>query len=145
MSIAKFQNKSVFLFLIACSFLLLPNVIWAKAYSGKTKIFYERSHGIQVEYYSSSGGAYLWYPGNRGVVKGRWRRRGKQICFQYGANTYNPVTKKRGGRWECMPVAYHQKILKGSCKGDVFNLATGRIPYVLRKRRFGLVKLTAKC
>ena len=52
------------------------------------------------------GKAYLWYPGNQRIVVGEWKTqadpRGQsytQLCYRYGPNTYNPVTRSRG---ECV-------------------------------------------
>jgi len=132
--------------LIAMFFQSSPVIAGNKFFSGKTFVFYERSHGIQVEHFSGSGRVYLWYPGNRGVVKGRWRtKKGSQICFQYGQNTYNPVTRKRGGRWQCRPEGRLKSTMKYGCNGDIFNLSSGKIPFVLRRHKFGLARLKAKC
>jgi len=117
----------------------------AKTYSGRTIIYYDQSHGTQVEYYSPKGRAYLWYPGNRRAVPGLWQVQGENICFQYGPNTYNPVTRTRGGKWECKPMAPHKKWMTGSCRGDVFKLATGRIPYRLIRGRAALNAVSARC
>ncbi len=117
-------------------------------YNGRTGVYFGPGHGLQVEYYSPAGGAYLWYPGNRRVVAGEWRyRKGATICFRYGASTYNPLTRKRGGKWECSPASRQSRFMKYACKGDPFGLGRkgGRIPYVLPRGRFGLAALRAKC
>jgi len=97
------------------AFLLIapfPVATHAASYSGNTFVYYGRAHGVQVEYYSANGRNYLWYPGNRRAVPGRWKLSNKKtICFQYGGNTYNPVTRKRGGRWECKPVRANQLLV----------------------------------
>ncbi len=53
---------------------------------------------------------FLWYPGNSVVLPGTVERFEEvtvaeqphaALCFQYGAITYNPVTKQRGSKWNC--------------------------------------------
>ncbi len=132
---------------------ILAMLIWvvpanggSSGVAGNTIVFYESSHGIQVEYYSPAGKAYLWYPGNRSVVRGKWKiSNGSTICYKYGGNTYNPVTNTRGGSWECNSIQVHSRTKKFSCKGDVFSLSSGRIPYVLKRSRFGLARLKRAC
>lgn len=117
-------------------------------YAGRTGIYFGGGHGIQVEYYSPAGGAYLWYPGNRRVVAGEWQyRKGGTICFRYGPRTYNPVTRKRGGRWECSQASQQARFMRYACKGDPFGLGRqgGRLPYVLPRGKFALAGLRAKC
>ncbi|MDC3989136.1 SEC-C domain-containing protein [Polyangium jinanense] len=101
------------------------------AYSGKTVLFYDPSHGNQAEYYDPNGRCYLWYPGNRGVVPGEWRVEGQHIAFRYGTNTYNPVTGEHGGSWEPTLLQRWGTNIVDAAPGDVFGLATGRIPYRL--------------
>jgi hypothetical protein len=92
--------------------------------SGKTVLMYDASHGNQVEFYDKDGNCFLWYPGNTVPVRGRWEARGDQICFQYGPNTYNPVTRERGGHWDCAPVATWSVHVVDTVPGDVFGLST---------------------
>ncbi len=135
------------IFILASIFIgIAISPVFAAKYRGNTIVYFERSHGLQVEYYSKTGRAYLWYPGNRSVVAGRWqiRKKGK-ICFQYGQRTYNPVTGKRGGRWECNRISSQQRAAKSFCNGDVFGLTSGKIPYKLNWRYSGLRRLKAKC
>lgn len=119
--------------LVAGAIAATANSAAADLYSGRTVVYYERSHGTQVEYYSPTGGAHLWYPGNRRSLAGRWKidgsGKGARICFQYGANTYNPVTGHVGGGWECSSEIRHRSIIKSSCVGDKFSLASGSIPF----------------
>jgi hypothetical protein len=94
-------------------------------------LFYDPSHGNQLEYYAPNGRCYLWYPGNRGVVAGEWRAEGEYICFRYGANTYNPVTGEHGGEWERTLLERWGTNIVDAAAGDVCGLATGRLPYNL--------------
>jgi hypothetical protein len=93
------------------------------------------SHGTQIEYLGANGVTYLWYPGNTRALAGQWRVQDgtnyPSICFRYGENTFNPVTRQSGGGWECGsgPAYLFEKLSVVS--GDVFNLASGRLPFVL--------------
>jgi hypothetical protein len=102
-------------------------------YRGKTVLFYDPSHGNQLEYYDPNGRCYLWYPGNRGVVAGEWRVEGEYLCFRYGTNTYNPVTREHGGDWERTLLRRWGTDIVDAAPGDVCGLATERIPYCLSR------------
>lgn len=111
-----------------------------KRYSGATTLDYSEQHGTQVEYMAADGRAYLWYPGNSRVVVGQWKtqtaRNGAgEICFRFGTNTYNPVTKTRGGYWNCRNGRGFIFLEEEYTTGDPFNLESGRIPYVMPKSR----------
>lgn len=115
--------------------------------SGHTILFYNRAHGVQVEYYTNSGRTYLWYPGNTRSLPDHWKTKmdGKLICFGYPENSYNPVTGERGGGFKCRLTRDFQSNVTQTCKGDVFKLATGNIPYVLKKSRAQLADLKKTC
>lgn len=104
--------------------------------SDATLLAYSPVHGTQVEYTAPDGKAYLWYPGNPGPVVGEWTAdtdgTGSAIvCFKYPANTYNPETEEWGGRWWCKQGAGYVADEDHLVSGDPFNLASGRIPYVM--------------
>lgn len=92
-------------------------------------------HGTQVEYHSTDGRSYLWYPGNRSVVQGQWRVEsvpgGTRLCYLYGPNTYNPVLGTRGGNWECRRGGEAMLSQDVALKSDPFGLESGRIPFVI--------------
>jgi hypothetical protein len=92
-------------------------------FSGKTLLFYDLAHGNQLEFLDPDGKCYLWYPGNPGVVVGHWRLDGEYILFQYGSNTYNPVTDTQGGRWEPTPLEVWTANIVDAQPDDVFGLA----------------------
>ena len=97
---------------------------------------YSEQHGTQIGYTSRDGAAYLWYPGNRRVVTGEWKTITDnagfgRICFRYGRDTFNPVTRVAGGDWACTPAAYFIRIETGYARGDLFNLRSGRLPFIL--------------
>jgi hypothetical protein len=102
-------------------------------YADKTIMFYDQSHGTQIAYFGSNAVEALWYPGNTRVVFGGWRVSPdeKSICFKYQTNSYNPVTKRRGGTWECSPVKLHSQRIVQELDGDVFGLASGQVPFSL--------------
>ena len=100
-------------------------------YLDHTVIYYEPQHGNQIEYYGPDGRAYLWYPGNRGVVVSEWRIEGEDYCERSPSNAYNPMTQEWGGKWERRPVHRLLATKVDAARGDVFGLSTGRIPYQL--------------
>jgi hypothetical protein len=114
---------------------------------GTTVLFYNQAHGVQVEYYTKNGRSYLWYPGNSRSLAGKWKKEmdGKLICFSYPSNSYNPVTKERGGDWKCRLTRNFERHVTQTCKGDVFRLASGKIPFVLKKGRSQLNDLKKTC
>lgn len=126
--------------------LTLVGMAWQGAAAAEladsTLLHYDPGHGTQVEYLDSNGMSYLWYPGNRVVLAAPWKLQNNQICYKYATNTYNPVTKKRGGRWQCHPLARYQRSLVEQVRGDVFGLSKSRnVPYVLSRARTTLSKL----
>lgn len=103
------------------------------AISGKTKMIYQLSHGVYIEYTDPTGDLRMWYPRNKNVVQGSWGVRdvrGKiRACFQY-RNAVNPVTQV----YEPTECIAPEQTLSGaevlqSWEGDVFHLMDDRIPY----------------
>ncbi|MGB1234616.1 MAG: hypothetical protein ACPG5U_02655 [Planktomarina sp.] len=123
-----------------------------KLVSNRTMHSVSRGHGNQFEYLASNGRTFLWYPGNRRIVAGEWKADignvntfinqdpfaepkveiKPRICFRYGANSYNPVTKTVGGRWECRHIAIWMKSTHDLRSGDPLNLSNN-LPYILAK------------
>lgn len=101
---------------------------------GKTALFYDKGHGNQVEFYDPDGRCFLWYPGNTKAVPGQWLVSGQNICFQYGKNTYNPVTGEKGDDWHCEPIQEWKKDIVDTVLGDVFSLSLTGAPYQLPAR-----------
>jgi hypothetical protein len=130
---------------IALAFLGALPVAAAQSPGGYTNMSYGQGHGTQIEYLSPGGEAYLWYPGNKGILPGKWKLEGADICFAYGGNTYNPVTGHRGGGWECMAFNLHKKTLAERAKGDIFGLAgRKKVPYDLDRRQVTLKQVSAR-
>ena len=109
-------------------------------YGGYTVVYYGSQHGTQVEYYGKNGTSFLWYPGNTGIVSGEWRivphsNRQSKICHRYQTNSYNPITKVRGGNWECVSIALQQASIQNRIVGDPFGLANRQVPFVFERRK----------
>ena len=117
-----------------------------RQYMGLTLVYFDRAHGTQVEYFGKSG-VFLWYPGNVAVLPGGWKigakaSGGSEICFRYHTNTFNPVTGKRGGDWECQSIRGNQEDITHRLQGDPFNLRSGEVPFIYKPRkRMSLTKL----
>lgn len=101
-------------------------------FADKTLLFYDPSHGNQIEYFAPDGKCYLWYPGNKRALPGHWRMEGDNICFLFGSNTYNPVTGEIGGNWDKRPFNHFAKTVARTADGDVHGLATGQVPHSLQ-------------
>lgn len=107
----------------------------ARAFLSDTTFFgTDLFHGAQIEYLAADGKTFLWYPGNSRPVQGEWKIQealfGPDICFRYGPNTRNPITGSSDSSWYCDDFRDWRAILKG----DPFNLASGKLPFVLPKR-----------
>jgi len=111
----------------------------------RTHMSFNSGHGTQVFFVRPDGTEFLWYPGNRVIVVSKWQLVQRltssvppiqyaDLCFQYGTNTYNPVTKQQGGQWECRPAGVVAKSTVERARGDVFGLAR-RLPFVLARDR----------
>ncbi|WP_147405720.1 hypothetical protein [Cereibacter sphaeroides] len=99
-------------------------------------------NGIQIEYFAPDGRSYLWYPGNRTVVPAQYRYglvipndgstgRIATIEFLYPANSVD-MLGRRGGKWESRGISDYRIYVMASQEGDVFNLSSGKVPYVRR-------------
>ncbi len=117
-------------------------------YAGNTVMSYNKPYGTQVEYFFPNGKTFLWYPGNRDVVRGEWKvNKGKdgfpQTCFRYQANSVNPYTKVPGGKWQCAQSIYIMFTDKQRIKGDALGLSKG-LPFKLSKRKTSFKRLAKK-
>jgi hypothetical protein len=93
-------------------------------------------HGTQVEYHAPNGKTYLWYPGNSKIVVGDWEIRPSQhkspeLCYRYGTDTYNPVTRTDGGNWRCGDIRYSDMDI---LRGNPFRLRPGDVPRRIENR-----------
>ncbi|MET3897764.1 hypothetical protein ABIB57_001710 [Devosia sp. UYZn731] len=115
----------------------------AQDLGGVTNMSRSPGHGTQVEYVAEGGKTYLWYPRNTNILKGQWKVEDGNMCFAYGANSYNPVTKQRGG-WECEPVGAYQGGIAQQVSGDPMGLAGRRaVPFDLTGRAISLDQILA--
>ncbi len=93
--------------------------------------------GTQVEFLADDGRSYLWYPGNRGVVRGQWmlhrwyEKYG--ICFRYGAAMLKPKTKDPRESFDCTLLSDYAATVAELAEGDPFELDSGHLPFVLRR------------
>lgn len=128
------------IFMLGVVWLLLGSLgSHAASIGGYTNLSYSPVHGTQIEYVANGGSNYLWYPGNAVILPGHWKAKGKDICFKYGANTYNPATGSAGAKWECMPLDLHKFSVKERAVGDPFGLAKRTaVPFVLSKFKSSL-------
>ncbi|WP_254513914.1 hypothetical protein [Anatilimnocola floriformis] len=99
-------------------------------YCGKTLLFRSPGHGNQIEYLDQDGYCYLWYPGNTVILTGKWRIDETSIYFQYGTDTYNPVTNVHGGGWEEQSFDEWSNDIVDQETGDLFGIKRG-LPFVL--------------
>lgn len=100
-------------------------------------------NGIQIEYFAPDGRSYLWYPGNLSVVPAQYRYglfipsdgsagRIGTIEFLYPSNSVD-MMGRRGGKWESRGISDYRVYVMASQQGDVFNLSSGKVPYVRRR------------
>jgi hypothetical protein len=87
----------------------------------------DTAHGTQFAYLADDGTETLAYPGQTTPVRGAWdvrmdRDGNQQFCVQFGTNTYNPVTKTRGGQWECRSIQNFFAVVDEIYDGDVLRL-----------------------
>lgn len=117
----------------------------SKLVSGATAASNSRQHGTQVEYLAPDGRSFLWYPGNRSVLDGRWKVEknglGADICFVYSGRTFNPATGKSGANWECEFGGNYIVRQAEFVDGDPLGLRGGKIPFVLSREWHTLADL----
>ena len=117
----------------------------AQDLGGYTHMTASPAHGTQVEYVTTDGKTFLWYPGNSVILEGRWKQEGSQICFAYGENTYNPATGHQGGGWECTGLRGYVSGITERMQGDVLRLqGRTRAPFELSKQQTNLTDLIAR-
>ncbi|WP_282608349.1 hypothetical protein [Pelagibius sp. Alg239-R121] len=93
--------------------------------------------GTQVEYLAENGQSYLWFPGNRRLVRGHWvvrRWREKyEICWSYGPNSRHFITGKRGKNLTCDLLSNYAESIAEIRREDSFSLSSGHLPFVLKR------------
>lgn len=102
-----------------------------------TYLSFSHAHGFQVNYLAPQGKAWLWYPGNRQVVREEYKQdivSGREaICWRHPSRSYNPVTKTRGGTFACQSLTFSQRTIVAELPGDPFSLKSGRVPFQLMR------------
>lgn len=145
----RFGNPLALVSLLIALLPWLAGAASAQTVNNRTILFHELNHGTQIAHLAANGRVFLWYPGNRGVVSGRWRTEGRgagrRMCFLYGSQSRNPVTGRRGGSWRCNPFGHFWRGVKHSCAGDAFSLSSGRVPFVLPRRTNEIGRLRKVC
>lgn len=104
--------------------------------SGATALSISGDYGTQIEYLSADGSSDLWFPGSGHTTPGHWKvvdtsSGAPNMCFLYGANSYDPVEHSYGGSWECAPLMRYLMNLQSLANGDPFRLASGKVPFVM--------------
>jgi hypothetical protein len=124
------------------------NVEQARSHlSNGTQMTFGPGHGTQVEFMQQDGAAFLFYPGNTRIVPGQWKLEqlaggSVALCFKYGANTYNPVTRQSGAGWDCEDIARYKAGVVDSAGGDVLGLARQTsVPFALPRERTTITRL----
>lgn len=130
--------------------------------SERTRLTFSQSHGSQIEYAGKDGKVYLWYPGNGIILSGQWKAEpffiefveGGQvtkkieqdkICFRYDRATFNPVTGRIGGNWECSALPSYKKTVTESEVGDTLNLKSqAEAPFILSRERTSLAAVRSR-
>ena len=112
-----------------------------------TILTYDRLFGTQVEFNCSNGDSFLWFPGNRRVLKALWKTRLRddgvtELCYLYGTDTKNYVTGERGGKWDCRSAVFDLDAIREAVEGDPFGLASLKVPFVMPEyKQLSLAKL----
>ena len=116
--------------------------------SNTTVRSYDQRHGTQLEFLMADGRTYLWYPGNKTLLSGYWQIKstfdGPDMCFRYEEDTYNPVTQRRGGGWECGDASLYLLKVDEVVDGDPMRLSSGRLPFVLNKEQKSIGSLAER-
>ncbi|MBY0611038.1 MAG: hypothetical protein K2P80_02530 [Beijerinckiaceae bacterium] len=111
--------------------------------------------GMQIEYTSTDGKAYLWFPGNLQIARGSWRTKTatQRIIYDDPAigrtwseqplvflcYTYTNTSGGSRNREECHQYAYTKFTGRENRRGDIFKLATrDAVPFVLPKENVTL-------
>ena len=109
-------------------------------FAGTTKVELSTPRILQIEYHSPDGKAYLWHPGNSGIVLGQWDVRPESIidevvqCYRYDNTRSAPHRVPFGEPGDlatCISTARQKRGFWYA--GDPYNLESGRIPFVMMR------------
>ena len=111
-----------------------PEIVTAlkDALSNKTKIIFQKDYGVYVEYSGADGSDRMWFPGNHGVVRGKWFIKdsllGTRACFQYFKGTAGEEVDNEQCPNPAQTISGSDVIDEKS--EDVFDLMSNQIPHV---------------
>lgn len=135
--------------LFGCADLPAPSAPLRDFLADTTIKTYSAAHGTQFAYLAADGTETLVYPGNTLPVLGAWdvrvRSDGRQsFCVQFGSDSYNPVTKRFGGQWECRPLENFLAVVDEIYDGDVLRLygATELVQTLPRGQNISITEAT---
>lgn len=118
--------------LVACA----GHAVAAPRLGGQTQLSFAPGEGMQVEYLGTDGHSWLWHPGNQAVLAGTWKFEEADICFRYGAGSYDPAAGERGSNWDCVPYELYRITIVESRRGDTFALRDRKqVPFALPRKR----------
>lgn len=102
--------------------------------------------GSQVTYLAADGRAYLWHPGEKKVLPGRWLlRTGRdtyEVCVGYAPGSNGRAAVRAAGDLDCTLLGELALSVTETGKGDLFDLASGQAPFILGRDRTTLEKLS---
>lgn len=113
--------------------------------------------GSQISYMAPDGTAYLWFPGNAVILRGRWTMRNTggyaayagrpvarmSVCFDYGPGSVNAFDGGAGER--CIPADPLARLTRERADGDVFGLQQRReAPFVLPPKATTIAEVRAR-
>jgi hypothetical protein len=104
------------------------------ALENKTRLIYKKGLGIIVEYTAPGGELRMWYPGEKDVIAGQWgvqqKKKLASACFRFGAaRSAAPALFEPKECFAAEQTLGAANVIR-DWRGDVFNLMSGRIPYV---------------
>jgi hypothetical protein len=117
---------------------------------GRTLVSYDARFGLQVEYFGKNGKTYFWYNGFKGLVTGSWKvdtiksKKGEPlttVCFKYKRNPVNPSINKTDKKFDCQLWFLNALKVVDIKTGDVFNLTSGNIPFVLPSKKLNIRRI----
>lgn len=102
--------------------------------------------GSQVTYLAADGRAYLWHPGEKKILPGRWvlraERDSHEVCVGYAPDSTGRAAVRAAGDLNCILLGDLALSVTETGKGDLFDLASGQAPYILGRDRTTLEKLS---
>lgn len=99
---------------------------------GGSTIMAQPGPAPQIEYFGTDGRLWLWYLNNTKIVRGNWKEEGGKVCIKYEAGSIDAVTKRPGGKWQCLAADVYRSSFIDRVSGDAFGLEKRNlVPYPL--------------